>query len=749
MAARSISGVVRRVACSTIATNRLARHSHTLAQQRLSAVASSSSVVPLPNTEQAVPNDSGGFNVDTTVGEAIAAINDAQDENAKTDDGSPNEVSLSFRSLKDRLNHDTLKALTVHPLQLETMTPVQECVTALLPDLARPWDPEGIVPPNVPGSLPPDRKTPVVDWNTPRDILVRAKTGTGKTFAYIIPAIESRLNYIEHHAKLAVINAGLECSPHIAGSARCAYRRSSAGPLILAPTRELAIQIASDAQKLTTHQRDFEVQLLVGGAGKARQVKDWLESSRDLVVATPGRLRDLLTNHPEFRQGFRGCPVVSFKFLATRALPPTAGQLILDEADTLLSMGFRDDIDAIVSFLPRSPVRQTFLFSATMPRAVRQLASWILSQNHRFIDAALPEPGITLRRSEQPTAHTKLGVPCDDELTTHDHIKQFHTLCPTASDQLPTLLKLLVHDQFTYGSNSKVIVFCPTVQMTELFSTLLRSLAEEVLPDDTTKIVTMHSKMRQSDRDRTRKLFHKAGESQNGNPTVLVTSDVSARGVDYPGVTRVIQLGIPNKETMYIHRIGRMARGIDSFAPGQGKEVNRPIARADLLLLPWEAGYMNWQLTNLPIKLLPISILDRQLASLCPRSSILTTEFLKSVLAEIRFRIDPADIRSTAASLLGYYLPLAPPLRLQPNAVQAGVSSWASECFNVSIPAITRFPRKFTQAYEQSTQSEKTKGLFVDGLRVAGPSSLGKAKSKNRSVWEGTNTRRKKPKRWH
>ena len=427
----------------------------------------------------------------------------------------------------------------------------------------------------------------------------------------------------------------------------------------------------------------------------------------------------------------------------------TSSQLILDEADTLLSMGFRDDIDAIVSFLPRSPVRQTFLFSATMPRAVRQLASWILSPNHAFIDAAPPEPDLTPRRNEEPASHIKLAVPCDDELTTHDHIKQFHTLCPTASDQLPTLLKLLAHDQLTHGSSSKVIVFCPTVQTTELFSILLRSLAEEVLPDDTTEIVTMHSKMKQSNRDQTRVLFHKVGKTQHGKPTVLVSSDVSARGVDYPGVTRVIQIGIPSKETMYIHRIGRMARGVDSFVPGKTKEGNKPIVRADLLLLPWEAGYMNWQLTSLPIKPLSIAVLDSQIASFSPQSSTLTTEFLKSALAEIQRRIDPTDVRRTAASLLGYYLPLSPSLRLQPTAVLAGISSWASECFNVSIPAITRFPRKFTEAYEQSTQSGKTKGLFVDGLRVAGPSSLGRVKSKNRSVWEGASTRRKKPKRWH
>ena len=346
-------------------------------------------------------------------------------------------------------------------------------------------------------------------------------------------------------------------------------------------------------------------------------------------------------------------------------------------------------------------------------------------------------------------AHTKPAVPCDDELTTRDHIEQFHTLCPTAFDQLPTLLKLLAHDQLTHGPSSKVIIFCPTAQMTELFSMLLRSLAEEVLPDTSTEIVKMHLKMRQSDRDRIRVSFHKAGKTKNAQPTVLVTSDVSARWVGYRGVTRVIQVGIPSRETMYTHRIGRMARAVNFFVPGKGKENHRPTVRADLLLLPWEAGYMNWHLTSLPIKSLPISVLDGQLASLSSQSPTLTTEFLTFALAEIQRRIDPADVRNTAASLLGYYLPLTPPLRLQPNAVLAGVSSWASECFHVSIPAITRFPKKFTDAYEQSTQSGKTKGLFVDGLRLAGPSSLGKAKSKNRSVWEGANTKRKKSKRWY
>lgn len=399
-------------------------------------------------------------------------------------------------------------------------------------------------------------------------------------------------------------------------------------------------------------------------------------------------------------------------------------------------MGFRDDINVIVSFLPRAPFRQTVLFSATTPRAVRQLASWILSPDHMFIDATTQEPGLAQHQSPLPMT--------DNDDTIYNRIEQFYTLCSTASDQLPTLLKLLVHDQLVHGPRSKVIVFCPTAQTAELFATLLRPLVEKVLPDNNTAIMKIHWQMKQSERNHVRLMFY-GGRKTQTRPTVLVASDISARATSYPGLTRTIQIGVPSKESMHIYRMRRIARDADRVAPGKG---TTPTVRADLLLLPWEAAYMNWQLTSLPIKPLSIPVLDGQLASLSPPSLALTTEHLDSV-AEVQRGIDPADVRGTAASLLGYYLPLAPPLRLQPRDVLAGVSSWASECFRVSIPAITRFPRKFTEAYEQSLQLGKTKGLFVDGLKLAGPTLLGKAKSKNRSVWEGANTRTKKPKRWY
>ncbi|KIJ63189.1 hypothetical protein HYDPIDRAFT_168742 [Hydnomerulius pinastri MD-312] len=580
----------------------------------------------------------------------------------------------AFKSLKGRINYDTLKALTVRPLRLVDMTPVQERVTALLPDLVRPWDPEGIVSPKVPNPLPPGWEPPIIDPNAPRDILVRAQTGTGKTIAFLIPAIQSRLNYIEHNAMLAVINAGQGPSPHLAGRARHAFRRACAGPLILSPTRELALQIANDALKLTTHQKEFEVRLFVGGATKRQQMREWMRFRRDLVVATPGRLRDLLENEPEVRNGFKDCPM-----------------LILDEADMLLDMGFRDDLDAIMSYLPPSPARQTFLFSATLSRQIRQSAASFLSPNHLFIDATPGAPSLSPDK-QTPMA---LALPPDDELTTHSRVPQFHTLCPTASDPLPTLFKLIAHDQLTHGNRSKVIVFCPTTHMTALYATLMRRLGSEVLPNGQTNIWSIHSKLEQRERDAANHGFRKAASKKDDTPAVLVSSDVSARGVDYPGVTRVIQVGVPSSEASYVHRVGRVLRGSDAMAPGAANEGARPNMRADMLLLPWEAGYLTWQLTNMPLKPLPISVINTQLETLSVKSgSAFSTETLRDAISDLLPSLDPHAIRSTAASLLGYYLPLNSSLRAQPASILSGIYAWALENFNIPISMMQQSPKR-------------------------------------------------------
>jgi ATP-dependent RNA helicase MSS116 len=199
-------------------------------------------------------------------------------------------VFPEFASLKGVISYPTLKALTVKPFQLTHMTEVQAQVLTLLPKLAEPYDAD---------SAEPGKKLP------PRDILVKAKTGTGKTIAFLVPAIESRLNAARAHGQQAVRNAGLNNKSSLQAVATRRFMREHVGALIISPTRELATQIAEEALKVSQHHDNFGVRLFVGGANKRLQMRGWMKEQRDIVVATPGRLRDLLETEPEVARGIR------------------------------------------------------------------------------------------------------------------------------------------------------------------------------------------------------------------------------------------------------------------------------------------------------------------------------------------------------------------------------------------------------------------------------------------------------------
>ncbi|KAG6329405.1 hypothetical protein ID866_9684 [Astraeus odoratus] len=576
------------------------------------------------------------------------------------------------------------------------MTTVQSLVTALLPDLARPHDP----------SASPSQ-------DAPRDLLVRARTGTGKTLAFLIPAVEKRLSSAKQHVEDVCRSSGLS-SPRLLDRASNAFRRTSPGPLILSPTRELAIQIADVALKLTTHHQNFQVNLLVGGTSKGPQLRQWKKGYRDLVVATPGRLRDLLENEPE---------------------------LVLDEADTLLDMGFRDDIDAIAKFLAPPQTRQTFLLSATLSRRIRQIATSHLSPNHQFLDASPPTSDSPLPTSSSVNPRVPWALESDTELTTHAHIPQYYTPLPSVEAQMPALLRLIAHDQLAHGPQSKIVLFCPTTHSTAFYSTLLRELAADgTLPAKNTRIVEMHSRLSQAARERASREFRAAGSKEASKksftkgrlrqtmdgPAILVTSDVSARGVDYPNVSRVIQLGVPSADSLYVHRVGRTGRGastlnpvsqsgsssVPTIAEGEKDATNtttEPRHRADLLLLPWEMRSVKWQLAQFPLRELPVATLESQVNELVTAPScryrdsgaIFNTNTTATASVDsdsnqhstdplsTRFRsllplLDAEAIRQTASSLMGHYLPLAGPLRVKAGTILTGVAAW-SRMFGVEM----------------------------------------------------------------
>lgn len=203
---------------------------------------------------------------------------------------SPEDVEVSedgeklpeFASLEGVLDPRILRALTVAPFKLTTMSAVQAQVLPLLPGLAEPYDPE----------TPPEN---------PRDLLIRAKTGTGKTLAFLIPAVEARLKTIYAAAEKAD-ESGLPPSKSLAEGVRTSFSLTHAGIVIISPTRELATQIAQEAHKLVRHINGFGIHLFVGGESKSIQLRDFRRLGKDLIVATPGRLKDILESCPDVSQ---------------------------------------------------------------------------------------------------------------------------------------------------------------------------------------------------------------------------------------------------------------------------------------------------------------------------------------------------------------------------------------------------------------------------------------------------------------
>ena len=407
-------------------------------------------------------------------------------------------------------------------------------------------------------------------------------------------------------------------------------------------------------------------------------------------------------------------------------------------------MGFMPDILRILKYLPPSPERQTFLFSATLSPAIRKIASESLSSNHKYINCV-----------------------SDDAPPTHAHIPQFHTVLPSAEGQFPHILRLLAHDQFVNPKNSKVIVFFPTTKFTALFADFLREARKDTLPAGThTSIYELHSQRSQDSRTRASNAFR----SDKSGASVLVTSDVSARGVDYPGVSRVIQVGVPKSGEVYIHRVGRTGRA--------GTE-----GRGDLVILPFERKYLSTQMKHLPLKPLTVEEHTSQLIELAkkydedpqafwggeipvvkksrftgrssaiPKSPFFQLESMAPVLEDIPRTV--TDLISggqaeaydeTFASLLGYYIGISEELKLYKSEILEACQKWAVEAFGIPTPYVSMSMReRLGLAGEQKRleqQDRRREGRRMEDVRSRGfqaPSKtpwMGRGKRKLREARE-------------
>ncbi|RPD65723.1 DEAD-domain-containing protein [Lentinus tigrinus ALCF2SS1-7] len=561
-----------------------------------------------------------------------------------------------FETLEGNISSRTLRALTGRPFRLTHMSPVQAAVLPLLPGLIEP---------------PKEGEEPT----GPRDLLVKARTGTGKTLGFLIPAVESRVNTLRAHAEQVAKDTG-SSSKVALSRAVDRFAKQNVGALIISPTRELATQIANEAIKLTENHEHFQVQLLVGGLPRRKQQREWNIGRRDIIVATPGRLRDFIENDPGFKEDLQ-----------------TTQMFILDEADTLLEMGFREDIDAISQHLPQPPARQTFMFSATMPTAIEQVARRVLAKNHSFINC----------------------VPAN-AAPTHLQIPQHYTAVPSPDEQVPHILRLIAEDQLANPGKSKVLIFLPTTRLVQLYSTIIERLGPQVLPaGERTRFAEMHSKKAMNTRIKTSDWYRR----DRSGASVMVTSDVSARGVDYPGVTRVIQVGVPQSRSSYVHRVGRT---------GRGKDLST--GRADLVLLPWELGFLTWQLMDIPLKELTTNQLQDSVTDLAQKHDADPSAFfpvereqqqdnrrwdrrdrdqrqslrfephvasrleqIPEAIKKLQPTMDKADVIDALSSIMAFYASNSDQIRVQRPVTVAGIHQWAEALVGDKVHM--RVPREF------------------------------------------------------
>jgi len=319
-----------------------------------------------------------------------------------------------------------------------------------------------------------------------RDILAKAPTGSGKTIAFGLPVVE-----------------------------RTDPSAKAPSALILVPTRELALQVAEELGSFAGA-KGLQVGLAYGGAPVAAQAKRL--KGAHIVVATPGRLQDLVERR-----------LISLDHIQI---------LVLDEADRMLDMGFRPQVERIVRRVPRD--RQTMLFSATLDGEVGELARAYTNDPSRFQ---------ALRDETE-----------DDGEIAH------HFVPVTPEGKLDTLVELIGAE----GGLS--LVFVRTKRGADRLTEKLKRRGVDV--------VAMHGDMGQSQRERALERF------RNGKATTLVATDVAARGLDLDDIEHVINFDPPDDDKGYVHRVGRTGRagrsgrGTTLVLPEQQTEVSRVAAMA-------------------------------------------------------------------------------------------------------------------------------------------------------------------------
>lgn len=294
------------------------------------------------------------------------------------------------------------------------------------------------------------------------DVIGKSNTGTGKTAAFGIPAIES-----------------------------ISHERNGVEVLILCPTRELAMQACDEIRKFSKYMNWVKPCAVYGGASMDRQIID-IKRGANIIVGTPGRVMDHMRRRTLKLQNLK--------------------MIILDEADEMLNMGFREDIECILQEVPEE--RQTILFSATMPPAIM---------------------AITNQYQKDPQL-----IKIDQKYRTVDTIDQYYFEIPSGMKMEAMQYLLLAYEP------KASMIFCNTKKMVDDLT--------ETLTSKGFKAAGLHGDMKQTQRTYVMDKF------KSGKINILIATDVAARGIDVSGIDVVFNFDLPQDNEYYIHRIGRTGR---------------------------------------------------------------------------------------------------------------------------------------------------------------------------------------------
>tara|TARA_B100001758_G_C18394348_1_gene604924 strand:- start:69 stop:1268 length:1200 start_codon:yes stop_codon:yes gene_type:complete len=344
-----------------------------------------------------------------------------------------------------------------------------------------------------------------------KDVLAQAQSGTGKTGCFTIGCLgqlDMSINSIQ--------------------------------AMILAPTRELSIQIKNVIDAIGSQIKNLRTQLLIGGTSTELDIKQ-LKKNPHIVIGCPGRMYDMLRR--------------------TKLNPEHLKCIILDEADEMLSQGFKEQVYNIFQFLPKEI--QVLLFSATMPEAL-----------HALTEKFMRNPIKILVKSEQLTL---------------EGIQQYYVALENDDEKYDTL-----KDLYQMLSMSQCIIYCNSVRR-------VQDLHDAMIQDDF-PVSQIHSNMDKDDRNKSFKDF------SSGKSRVLISSNVTARGIDIQQVSTVINFDIPKCIHTYLHRIGRSGRW-----GRKGLGINF-ITKRDIKKLKELESYYNTD-----IKELPASLVNDAASSSCTR----------------------------------------------------------------------------------------------------------------------------------